>query len=160
MRVPLKALLLASVALLGLSAAPSAVAAESTVVVALDDYDGPEAYFSVYLVDPAGKYARTLWLSGPERVWWPDTKRWFGYFSRNPQDVDAITGASTAAGTRRVLKLDLDPAVIDAGYKIRVETSVEGGKNHQTDVEVDLTHANERVKTAGTGYVRYIRYKL
>lgn len=158
MKPTLKAALLAGAAALAL--ATSAQAEQATIVVALNDYTGPEAYFALYLVNPEGKYDRTLWHSGPEKIWWPDEKRWYGYFSRNPAEIDAITGASTPAGTRRVMKVEIDPALIDAGYKLRVETSVEAGKNHEADAEVDLTRANERLKTAGSGYVRYIRYKL
>lgn len=153
-----KSLLMSGAATFAL--ATTAWADVATVVVALNDYTGPEAYFAVYLVNPEGKYDRTLWHSGPDKIWWPDEKRWFGYFSRAPQEIDAVTGASTPAGARRVLKLEIDPALIDAGYKLRVETSVEAGKNYDADVEVDLTRANERVKVPGSGYVRYIRYKL
>jgi hypothetical protein len=138
----------------------AAAAEEAIVLVQLNEYIGPEAYFSLYLVNPEGKYDRTLWLSGPERIWWPDTKRWFGYFSRNPADVDAITGASTPAGARAVMRIDLDPELVDAGYRLRVETSVENADNVQVDAEVDLTSDNQRIKMPGTGYVRYIRYKL
>ena len=138
----------------------SANAKDALILVQLNEYAGDEAYFALYLVKPDGKYDHTLWLSGPEKVWWPQTARWWGYFSRNPQDVDAITGASTPSGGRAVMHIDLDPALIDSGYKLRIETSVDQNENYQDDAEVDLTSANQRVKTPGTGYVRYIRYKL
>jgi len=155
----LRGYLLASAATLALTTF-AAQADEAIVVVQLNEYTGPEAYFSLYLVNPEGRYEKTLWVSGDEKVWWPDTKRWFGYFSRAPQEIDAVTGASTPAGARAVMRFDIDPALIDAGYTMRVETSVEEAENYQQDAEVPLTRANERVKTPGTGYVRYIRYKL
>jgi hypothetical protein len=155
----LRGMFLASAATLALSTF-AAMAEEAVVVVQLNEYVGDEAYFALYLVNPEGKYEKTLWLSGPEKVWWPQTARWFGYFSRNAEDVDAITGASTPSGSRAVMRLDIDPKLIDAGYTLRVETSVDQQENYQQDAEVALTHANERVKTPGTGYVRYIRYKL
>lgn len=135
-------------------------AKEAVVLVQLNEYNGPEAYFHVYLVNPKGKFDRTLWVSGPDKIWWPDSKRWFGYHSRARENVDGVTGASTAPGARSVMRIDIDPALVDAGYKLRVETSVENADNVQTDAEVDLTKANQRQKIAGTGYVRYIRYKL
>lgn len=134
--------------------------AESVVLVQLADYPGPEAYLQLYLVTPEGKFDRTLWVSGPDKMWWPDSKRWYGYTRAANENVDAITGASTPSGARAVMRVHLDPALIDAGYKLRVETVVENAENHQTDAEVELTTANQRVKTPGTGYVRYIRYKL
>lgn len=158
MKKTLRSSLLAGTAALALAA--TARAEDAIVAVALNEYVGPEAYFAVYLVNPEGRYEQTLWHSGPEKMWWPDEKRWFGYFSRSPADIDSITGASTAAGTRRVLRINIDPEWVDAGYTMRVETSVEAGDNHQIDAEVELTHENERVKTPGMGYVRYLRYKL
>ena len=140
-------------------AAPVA-AKEAIVLVQLDEYPGPEAYFSLYLVNPEGKYENTLWVSGPEKIWWPDSKRWFGYFSRTRENVDALTGASTPSGGRPVMRVDIDPKWVDAGYKLRVETSVENADNYQEDVELELTTAAQRIKVPGTGYVRYIRYKL
>lgn len=158
MKLTLKSLLLAGTAAFAFGSAASAE--KAIVAVALNDYVGPEAYFAVYLVNPQGRYEQTLWHSGPEKMWWPDEKRWFGYFSRKPADIDAITGASTPAGTRRVLRVEIDPEWVDAGYTMRVETAVEAGGNHQVDAEVELTRDNQRVKTPGMGYVRYLRYKL
>lgn len=133
---------------------------EAVVLVQLNEYNGPEAYFHLYLVNPEGKFDRTLWVSGPDKIWWPDSKRWFGYHSRARENVDGITGASTAGGARSVMRVDIDPNWVDAGYKLRVETSVENADNIQADAEIDLTQANQREKNPGTGYVRYIRYKL
>ena len=154
----LRGYLLAGVASLALT---SAVRAENAVVlVQLNEYVGDEAYFALYLVNPEGRYEKTLWLSGDEKIWWPQTTRWFGYFSRTAEAVDAVTGASTASGARAVMRLEIDPQYIDAGYTLRVETSVDGQENYQQDAEVALTTGNQRIKTPGTGYVRYIRYRL
>lgn len=150
--------LLAGASALALTSA--ARADEAIVLVQLNEYVGPEAYFHLYLVNPAGKFDRTLWVSGPEKIWWPDSKRWYGYFNRARENVDAITGASTPAGARSVMRVEIDPALVDAGYKLRVETSVENADNVQQDVEIELTNGNQRVKTSGSGYVRYLRYKL
>jgi hypothetical protein len=154
----LRTALLAGVSALTLASA--AMADEAVVLVQLNDYSGPEAYFHLYLVNPEGKFDHTLWVSGPEKIWWPDSKRWFGYTSAAAENLDAITGASTPAGARALMRVEIDPALIDAGYKLRVETSVENAENVQEDAEVELTKANQRVKVPGTGYVRYIRYKL
>lgn len=156
----LRAILFAGTSLLALANFAPAHANEAIVLVQLNEYSGPEAYFHVYLVNPEGKFDRTLWVSGSDKIWWPDSKRWFGYYSRAGEDVDAITGASTPSGARAVMRVEIDPTLVDAGYKLRVETSVENADNVQQDAEVDLTSQNQRVKTPGTGYVRYIRYKL
>lgn len=137
-----------------------AQADEAILLVQMEDYVGPEAYFSVYLVNPEGRYEETLWVSGASKVWWPDSRRWFGYYARSGENVDAITGASTAAGARRVMRVDIDPAKIDSGYTLRIETSVEEGENYQQDAEVAVARDNERTRHKGSGYIRYIRFKL
>lgn len=155
---PLRTALLAGASVLTLATA--AMAEEAVVLVQLNEYTGPEAYFHLYLVNPEGKFDHTLWVSGPDKLWWPDSKRWFGYTSAAAEDLDAITGASTPSGARAVMRVEIDPALVDKGYNLRVETSVENADNVQEDAEVGLTTANQRAKVPGTGYVRYIRYKL
>lgn len=134
-------------------------AEEATVLIQLNDYTGKSAYFSLYLVDAEGRYQRTLWVSGTDVRYHPDMPRWWRYISRAPQDIHALTGASTAAGDRAVIKIDLEPGLIDSGYRLRVETAVEDQATYPDDAEVDLTQAAQGEKIAGTGYVRYIRFQ-
>lgn len=142
------------------SLAPGIAAAkESTFLVQLNDYDGHEAYFSLYLVDPQGKYVRTLYVSGDEERWYPDQPRWWKYVGRAAEDVSAVAGASTAPGDRSVIRIDLEEEVLDAGYSVRVDTSVEDQNNFPTDVETPLSAELQRDKIPGTGYVRYLRFK-
>lgn len=142
------------------SLAPGITAAkESTFLVQLNDYDGHEAYFSLYLVDPQGKYVRTLYVSGDEERWYPDQPRWWKYVGRAAEDVSAVAGASTAPGDRSVIRIDLEEEVLDAGYSVRVDTSVEDQNNFPTDVETPLSAELQRDKIPGTGYVRYLRFK-
>ncbi|HBQ37132.1 MAG TPA: DUF2271 domain-containing protein [Rhodobacteraceae bacterium] len=148
------------VSTLALFAAEPALAKKAIVLVQLNAYEGDEAYFSLYLVNPEGRYEKTLWVSGPDEEWYPDLQRWWRYLSRAPQELDAITGASTAGGDRSIIHLDLDESLIDAGYSLRVETSVEDQDNHFEDAQVELTTDGQRARTAGMGYVRYIRYKF
>lgn len=134
-------------------------AAEGTFLVQMNDYDGENAYFAMYLVDPDGRYVRTLWVSGDEKRWYQDQPRWWKYYGRAPQDLDAITGASTAPGDRNVIRIHLDDDILDAGYKVRVDTSVEDQNNFPTDIETDLDSKHQGEKIPGTGYIRYFRYK-
>lgn len=136
-----------------------AAAEEATFLVQLNDYKGDEAYFSLYLVSPDNRFVRTLWVSGDEERWYPDQPRWWKYVGRAQEDLAAITGASTAPGDRTVIRIDLEPEVLDAGYSVRVDTSVEDQSNFPTDVETVLTSEAHGDKIPGTGYVRYLRYK-
>lgn len=150
----------AAVAALLLTVAPAALeAAEATFLVQLNDYDGENAYFSLYLVDPDGRYVRTLWVSGDEDRWYPDQPRWWKYVGRAPQDLDAVTGASTQPGDRTVIRIEVEDEVLDAGYSIRVDTSVEDLHNYPVDVETPLVSDTHGDKIEGMGYVRYIRFR-
>lgn len=137
----------------------AAVAEEATFLVQLNDYEGDKAYFSLYLVSPDNRFVRTLWVSGDEERWYPDQPRWWKYVGRAQEDLTAVTGASTAPGDRAVIRIELEPEVLDAGYSVRVDTSVEDQSNFPTDVETVLTADAHGEKIPGTGYVRYLRYK-
>ena len=139
--------------------AQSATAAEATFLVQLNDYEGDDAYFSLYLLDPSDRYVRTLWVSGDDARWYEDMPRWWKYVGRAPQDLDAVTGASTAAGDRSIIRIEVEDELLDAGYKVRVETAVEDKENHPVDVEAALDSAQAGERIPGTGYVRYIRYQ-
>jgi hypothetical protein len=136
-----------------------AAAEKATFLVQLNDYDGDEAYFSLYLVDPDGRYVRTLWVSGDEDRWYPDQPRWWKYVGRAQEDISAVTGASTAPGDRSVIRIELEPDVLDAGYTVRVDTSVEDQSNYPNDVDTALVSETHGEKIDGTGYVRYLRFK-
>jgi hypothetical protein len=136
-----------------------ATAEEATFLVQLNDYEGEGAYFSLYLIDPSDRYVRTLWVSGDDAEWYEDMPRWWKYVGRAPQELDAITGASTAAGDRAVVRVELESEILDAGYSVRVETGVEDLENHPVDVQAPLETAQQGERIEGTGYVRYLRYQ-
>lgn len=136
-----------------------AAAKDATFLVQLNEYEGDEAYFSLYLVDPGGRYVRTLWVSGDEDRWYPDQPRWWKYVGRAQEDLTAVTGASTKAGDRSVIRIALEEEILDAGYSVRVDTSVEDQNNYPLDVETELVSAQHGDKLPGKGYVRYLRYK-
>ncbi|SPF81745.1 DUF2271 domain-containing protein [Pseudoprimorskyibacter insulae] len=145
---------------LGAAMAPAMSAAEeATFLVQLNDYKGEKAYFSLYLVSPDNRYVRTLWVSGDEERWYPDQPRWWKYVGRAREDLSAVTGASTGPGDRAVIRVELEPEVLDAGYSVRVDSSVEDQSNYPTDAEAVLTAEAQGAKIPGTGYVRYLRYK-
>lgn len=158
----LKTLLRNSTMALALGAAilPAAARAKDAIfLVQLNDYEGHEAYFSLYLVGPDDRYVRTLWVSGDEERWYPDQPRWWKYVGRAQEDISAVTGASTAPGDRSVIRIELEDELLDAGYSVRVDTSVEDQNNYPTDVETTLSSDAQGDKIAGNGYVRYLRYK-
>ncbi|SUO93952.1 DUF2271 domain-containing protein [Suttonella ornithocola] len=155
----LKKILVATALSTSLAFSVAAQATEATFLVQLNEYEGHPAYFTMYLVDPEGRYVRTLWVSGPETRWHKSQPRWWKYLGRAPQELDAITGASTKAGDREVIRVHLNEDELDKGYKVRVDSIVEDQNNYPTDVEAELSSDKQKAKIPGTGYVRYIRYK-
>lgn len=159
MRASRVALLALSTILTPIITTKVVLAAEVTILVQLEDYKGHEAYFSLYLTDENGRYVRTLSVSGKESKYQKDLNRWWRYVTRAEDNIDALVGASTKSGDRAVVKAEIDDEQLTAGYKIRVETSVEEQDHFPNDVEVALASDEMGTKTKGTGYVKYIRYK-
>lgn len=157
-----KSLAISALLATGMVVLPVASAAAKTVpiLVQFDNYTGEKAYFAAYLVNAKGRYQRTLWVSGDEVKYFPDLPRWWKYQTRSPQELDAITGASTASGDRNIIKIEIEDEFIDAGYKLRIETAVEDQNHYPLDVEVELSTANSKQKIPGTGYVRTVIFKL
>lgn len=156
-----KSLAISALLATGMVLAPLTVQAKTVpILVQFDNYSGENAYFVAYLVDKDGRYQKTLWLSGNEEKYFPDLPRWWKYLSRKPQELDAITGASTASGDRNIIKIEIEEEFIDTGYKLRIETAVEDKNHFPKDVEVALSAENAKKKIAGTGYIRTVIMKL
>lgn len=158
-RLNFAAILVTSTTLTPIIVIESASAAEVTILVQLEDYKGHEAYFSLYLTDENGRYVRTLSVSGKESKYHQDLNRWWRYLTRAEDNIDALVGASTKSGDRAVIKTEIADEQLANGYKIRVETAVEEQSHFPNDVEVALASDSIGIKTKGTGYVKYLRYK-
>jgi len=136
-------------------------AAQSTkykCLVQMTNYVGEGAYIVVSLVDSKGVYEKTLYVMGSDKKWYPNLKAWHKFYSKKPTNISAITGASVTGGDRSVTVMEIDNAKLNAGYKLRFETSVEDKPYYEKDLEVDLTTAGMAAKTDGTGYIRYVRF--
>ena len=126
-------------------------------LVQLINYQGEGAYMVVSLINPDGKYEKTLYVLGEDEEWYHDLTQWFAFFETGKEKIDAISGATIAGGERTVCVLGFDKTKLDAGYKLRFETAVENQKYYTEDVQIDLTSANLTGKFEGSGYIRYIR---
>jgi len=127
-------------------------------MVQMTNYMGEGAYIVVSLIDSKGAYVKTLYVMGSDKKWYPNLKSWHKAYSKKPDNISAVTGASAASGDRSVSVIDIEDAKVNAGYKLRFETSVEDQKYHEKDVEIPLTTESLAAKTDGTGYIRYVRF--
>lgn len=140
----------------------SFVASESSqykCMIQLENYEGFEAYAVISVVDADGNYQETLQVFGPDEDWHPDLPTWWAHreaVDHNPP-IDAVTGASIAAGERSIFTFSIDKKYFDGNYKLRFETAVEEAEYHEKDLELDLTTDGMAGKFDGTGYIRYVR---
>lgn len=141
----------------GISPAQNAGSTQYKCMVQMTNYVGEGAYIVVSLIDPKGKYEKTLRVMGPDKKWYPSLKSWHESRSKKPVNVDAVTGPSVTGGDRSVTVLEIDNAKINAGYKLRFETAVEDKKYYEKDLEIPLTTEGLAAKSEGTGYIRYVR---
>jgi hypothetical protein len=126
-------------------------------LVQLTNYSGEGAYVVVSLIDSKGKYKKTLQVFGKEKRWYDDLTSWFKYYTSAKENVDAVSGASITAGSRKVFSINTDNTVFDKGYKLRFETAVENKEYEEKDVEMDFSEANVGKTVPGTGYIRYVK---
>lgn len=126
-------------------------------MVQMTNYKGEAAYIVVSLIDPEGKYEKTLYMMGDDDEWYDSLKSWFDFFSKKKTSIDAVTGASITGGDRKTITLDLDDSKLDKGYTIRFESAVEDQKYHIIDAQVPFSSDKISAKTEGRGYVRYVK---
>ena len=148
---------LATVVLTIVVAAPGGAEAKPVGLdIEMGSYMGEEAFFAVYLIDADGRYVQTLWVSGKDRKYYADMSRWWKYLARRPQDLDAITGASSGSDEATTLALEIDEAFINAGYAIRIESAVEELNVYAEDAVIPLGDASRGQKIHGTGYIDFV----
>lgn len=135
----------------------SAQTAKYKCMLQMSNYDGLEAYVVVSLIDAKGNHEKTLYIMGPDKQWYNGFKEWNSKLAKKKENLNAMTGASIAAGDRSITTFSIDESKWNKGYKLRFETAVEDGKNHQKDVEIALTTEGISAKTEGTGYIRYVK---
>jgi hypothetical protein len=137
-----------------------AQAREVTFTTQLNDYGGDGAYLALYLTDDAGKYQKTLWISGEKSKYYKHLRDWARGSGLKPVEYDGLSGASVTSGRTLKVSLELEDALIDSGYQIRVDSAVEDMRDNSADVVVPLTAAGSGKSVSGRGYVRSFIYEL
>lgn len=137
----------------------AALARDVTISTTLDPYSGNAAYLAVYLTEPDGSYHSTLWLAGRKFKYFRTLRGWMKSVAEaGTVDADGITGASVGAGATLVVHADLADTLIDAGYTIHVDTSVEHGGAYADDAAIPLS--SDAGSVAGNGYLRSLSLSL
>ncbi|ANW97078.1 flagellin biosynthesis protein FlgD [Wenyingzhuangia fucanilytica] len=126
-------------------------------MVQLKNYEGEGAYVVVSVVDKDDNYLKTLHVLGDDEKWYADLPKWWAFFEKSEENIDAMTGATIAGGERSIFTFEIDEKYMTAGNKLRFETAVEHQDYHVKDLEVSLESKNLKNKFEGTGYIRYVR---
>ena len=126
-------------------------------LIQLTNYGGEGAYVITSLIKPGGVYEKTLFVGGDDEEWYPDLPTWYEFHKSVNADIDGITGASIQSGARKVALLEIDADKVNSGYKLRFESSVEDGRYHDKDLELELSDAMVGKTIKGSGYIRYVR---
>jgi len=131
-----------------------AEARQVTFETTLKDYGGSGAYVAIYVLDPAGKYKGTLWMAGDRAKYYRHLSDWERASGGRLSEVDGITGASVGSGKTLKISLDIAHALINAGYKVHVDTAAENGDDNPSEIVSPLETSASGKAVAGDGYVK------
>ncbi len=135
----------------------AAMAKDIAVTVDMKSYRGPGAYLAVYLVDGSGRYQQTLWVAGRKAKYYRHLKGWARGISSAGGSIDGLTGASVGSGRSLTVRANVADALIDAGYHVVVDASVEDWGEKPRDAAVPLTNG---ASASGSGFVRKLSVKM
>lgn len=151
--------LLAALALTTAIIAPGlALARPVTLTANLSQYGGQGAYLAIYVTDPSGAYAGSLWMAGGKSKYYKHLSDWARLTGGDVAQVDGITGASVGAGRSLELTMDLADELFDAGYTLHVDAAVEDMRDSPGEIAVPLTTEGAGQLVAGRRYVADFTY--
>lgn len=131
-----------------------AQARDVTLETQLKAYGGPGAYVALYVTDAAGKYQGTLWMAGGKAKYYRHLSDWQRLSGGRAAEIDGITGASIGSGKTLKITVDLADTLIDAGYQLHVDTSVEDGRDNPSEIVAPIATEASGKALAGKGYVK------
>ena len=131
-----------------------------TLTAPLKNYGGDGAYLAAYLTDAKGAYAGTLWVAGGKAKYYKHLSDWNRLSAGDTKRLVGVTGASVGAGRTLKVTLDLADALIDAGYEIRVDASVENMRDSPSEVRVPLSASQAGKSQAGKQYIQAVSFQL
>lgn len=135
-----------------------AMARPVTLTVNMAQYGGQGAYLAVYVTDPSGAYAGSLWMAGGKSKYYKHLSDWAQFTGGDTAQVDGITGASVGAGRQLELSMDLADALFDAGYTLHIDAAVEDMRDSPNEVAVPLTAVGAGTPVSGRRYIADFTY--
>lgn len=149
----------AALSLIAATCAPEAVFAREvklTTTMSMK-FRGVGAYLIYYLTDADGAYQRTLWAAGRSSRYYGQFRHWWRatevVAKQRMKEFDGISGASLAHGEVFTLSVDLADELIDAGYLIKVDSTIQEGHDFPSDVIAPLSSEMSGKPIEGRGYI-------
>ncbi|MAQ39386.1 MULTISPECIES: DUF2271 domain-containing protein [Thioclava] len=153
--------LLATLALSTALTIPALASAQSvTLKTTLNNYGGDGAYLALYVTDPSGAYAGSLWMAGGKSKYYEHLNDWYRATGGDPAQINGITGASVGAGRTLEITLDLADALFDAGYTLHIDAAVEDMRDSPNEIAVPLTTEGAGTPVPGRRYVADFTYDM
>lgn len=137
-----------------------AMARPVTLTTTLRDYGGNGAYLAIYVTDPKGAYAGSLWMAGTKSKYYEHLSDWYRATGGSTAEINGITGASVGAGRRLEITLDLADALLDAGYTVHIDAAVEDMRDSPNEIAVPLTTQGAGQSVPGRRYIANFSYGL
>lgn len=131
-----------------------------TLNTTLTNYGGNGAYLAIYLTDAQGKFHSTLHVAAPKAKYHQHLRDWARGNGSARRSIDGLTGASVGSGRSLKVSVDVADALFDAGYQIRIDSSVEDGRDNPADIVAPLTTGAAGTPIAGKGYVKSFRFDM
>ena len=151
--------IIAATCLIGAITLPAlAQAREVTLTTQLKDYSGNDAYLAIYVTDANGQYQKTLWVAGKKAKYYKHLADWARGSGMNPSEFDGVSGASVGSGETLEVAVELEDALIDAGYEIRIDSAVEDKRDNRGEIKLPLTQQATTVNGGAQGYVDSFSY--
>lgn len=156
----MKAILAALALTTALTLPGIALARPVTLTTTLKNYGGNGAYLAIYVTDPKGAYAGSLWMAGTKSKYYEHLSDWYRATGGSTAEINGITGASVGAGRRLEITLDLAEALFDAGYTLHVDAAVEDMRDSPNEVAVPLTTQGAGQPVPGRRYIANFSYGM
>lgn len=130
-----------------------AAARPVTLTTTLSNYGGNGAYLALYVTDPSGAYAGSLWMAGGKSKYYRHLNAWYRATRGDTAQINGITGASVGSGRSLKITLDLADALFDAGYTLHIDAAAENLPESPNEVSVPLSNASAGKNVRGRFYV-------
>jgi hypothetical protein len=137
-----------------------AMARPVTLTTTLKDYGGNGAYLAIYVTDPKGTYAGSLWMAGTKSKYYEHLSDWYRATGGSTAEINGITGASVGAGRRLEITLDLADTLFDAGYTVHIDAAAEDMRDSPNEIAVPLTAQGAGQSIPGRRYIANFSYGL